>query len=461
MNAIIVLAVTGILSMYAGIFDQKRFGLPIAALGCLLASVIILGNYIGDYSALMNNMLLFDNFSLGFSAVMIIVSIGVLIMSKFYYSSEIEHLTDIYALFIFSLIGGIIMVSYQNLVMLFLGTEILSIPLYILASSNRRNLASNEAGLKYYLTGSFASCFLLLGITLIYGAVGSLDINIIAQYISLNNNTLSGLFITGSVLVLGAFIFKVSAVPFHFWAPDVYQGSPTILTVFLVTVVKIAAFGALIRFISFTIFSHIEIWQKLLYIISIITMIGGNGIAIYQHNLKRLLAYAGIANAGFLLMAVITPMQNTNAYILYYFAGYSVASIMGFSIYSVIKNQTGIDSIDGLKGLITNNKLLTISLTIVSLSMSGIPPLAGFFGKYLIFSNVIQSDEIFLFTIAILTSIIGAYNYFRVMTFAIQTSDVPIQKVYIDPLYRVLLIWGIILIVGIGILPDQIINFLN
>ena len=221
MNAIIVLTVTGILSMYAGILDQKRFGLPIVALGCLLTSVIILGNYIGDYSALMNNMLLFDNFSLGFSAVMIIVSIGVLMMSKFYYSNEIEHLTDIYALFIFSLIGGIIMVSYQNLVMLFLGTEILSIPLYILASSNRRNLASNEAGLKYYLTGSFASCFLLLGITLIYGAVGSLDINIIAQYISLNNNTLSGLFITGSVLILGAFIFKISAVPFHFWGAQV------------------------------------------------------------------------------------------------------------------------------------------------------------------------------------------------------------------------------------------------
>ncbi len=297
--------------MFVGVFKFKGLGLPLVILSCIAALFILMFNYNGDYSELMNNMLLFDKFSFGFSVVMILVTMGVLIISKYYYKNNIEHLSDIYALFIFSLIGGILLVSYQNLVMLFLGIEILSIPLYILAASNRRNLHSNEAGIKYFLMGSFASCFLLLGITLLYGTTGSFDLNSISEYVSANAANMPALFVTGCLLILGAFAFKISAVPFHFWAPDVYQGSPTVIAAFMATVVKIAAFGALIRFIDQIIYLQSGIWQQMIIRTAILTLIVGSVTALFQTNLKRLLAYSGITNAGYVLVAVGTLQTNT------------------------------------------------------------------------------------------------------------------------------------------------------
>ncbi|MFI5172706.1 MAG: NADH-quinone oxidoreductase subunit N, partial [Chitinophagales bacterium] len=394
MNSIIVLAAAGIASMFVGVFKVKRLGLPLVILSCIAALCILLFNYNGDYSDLMNNMLLFDGFSFGFSVIMILLTMGVLVISKYYYRENIEHLSDIYALFIFSLIGGILLVSFQSLVMLFLGIEILSIPLYILAASNRRNLFSNEAGLKYFLMGSFASCFLLLGITLIYGTAGSFDLNIISEYVAANATALPALFITGCILIIGAFAFKISAVPFHFWAPDVYQGSPTVITAFMATVVKTAAFGALMRFIGQTILLQTDIWEQIIIVLAILTLITGNITALYQTNLKRLLAYSGVANAGYVLVAVATMGANTTDYVLYYLTSYSIATILAFTIYSFIKEHTGIDSIEGLKGLFPKNKLITLTLAIAMLSLAGIPPLAGFFGKYAVFANAIDAGNI-------------------------------------------------------------------
>ena len=209
MTSVIVLAAAGIASMFVGVFNIKRLALPLVLLACLAALGIIMFHYNGGYESLMNNMLAFDAFSYGFSVVMILITMGILVISNFYYRNNVEHLSDIYALFIFSLIGGILLCSYNSLVMLFLGIEILSIPLYILAASNRKNLFSNEAGLKYFLMGSFASCFLLLGITFIYGTANSFDMNVIAQYVNANPGNLSPLLNTGTVLILGSFIFKV------------------------------------------------------------------------------------------------------------------------------------------------------------------------------------------------------------------------------------------------------------
>ena len=340
MTSVIVLAAAGIASMFVGVFNIKRLALPLVLLACLAALGIIMFHYNGGYESLMNNMLAFDAFSYGFSVVMILITMGILVISNFYYRNNVEHLSDIYALFIFSLIGGILLCSYNSLVMLFLGIEILSIPLYILAASNRKNLFSNEAGLKYFLMGSFASCFLLLGITFIYGTANSFDMNVIAQYVNANPGNLSPLFITGAVLILGSFIFKVSAVPFHFWAPDVYQGSPTVITAFMATVVKTAAFGGLIRFISGTIFPETAIWSDVLNVIAILTLIVGNILALYQTNLKRLLAYSGIANAGYILVAVATLREETFGYVLYYLTAYGVGSMIAFTIYFIVKDQT-------------------------------------------------------------------------------------------------------------------------
>ncbi len=453
MNSIIVLAASGILSMFVGVFQLKRLSLPLMILACAVALSLILFNIQGDYSMFMNNMLVFDNFSIGFSAVMISMTMLVFVVCRYYYRKYIEHLSDIYALFLFSLVGGILIVSYQNLVMLFLGIEILSIPLYILAASNRRNLLSNEAGLKYYLLGSFASCFLLLGITFIYGTAQSFDLNVIAAFVTSNAGALPGLFIVGCVLLLGAFIFKISAVPFHFWAPDVYHGSPTVITAFMATVVKTAAFGAFIRFITEVIYLQTDIWQQAIILVAALTMIVGNVMALYQTNLKRLLGYSGIANAGYVLVAVATLQEDSYKYVLFYMAGYSVATILSFAIYSVIKEQTNIDTIDGLKGLHKNNRLLTTTLAISMLSLAGIPPLTGFIGKYAIFSNAVNHGNVWLVIIAVLTSLIGVYYYLRVMVNTLQSGN-PVEKIVISMNYRMLLLFGIFLLLLLGILPN-------
>jgi NADH-quinone oxidoreductase subunit N len=460
MTSVIVLAAAGIASMFVGVFNIKRLALPLVLLACLAALGIIMFHYNGGYESLMNNMLAFDAFSYGFSVVMILITMGILVISNFYYRNNVEHLSDIYALFIFSLIGGILLCSYNSLVMLFLGIEILSIPLYILAASNRKNLFSNEAGLKYFLMGSFASCFLLLGITFIYGTANSFDMNVIAQYVNANPGNLSPLFITGAVLILGSFIFKVSAVPFHFWAPDVYQGSPTVITAFMATVVKTAAFGGLIRFISGTIFPETAIWSDVLNVIAILTLIVGNILALYQTNLKRLLAYSGIANAGYILVAVATLREETFGYVLYYLTAYGVGSMIAFTIYFIVKDQTGIDSIAGLKGLFSKNKFLAAVLAFTMLSLAGIPPLAGFFGKYAIFVNAINANAIWLVIIAILTSLIGVYYYLRVMTTAMSAGD-DIPKLDIHLSYKIVLTLGVIILLTLGVVPDFFNNLIS
>ncbi|MBK8820503.1 MAG: NADH-quinone oxidoreductase subunit N [Saprospiraceae bacterium] len=458
MNTIILLAVTGIFSMFSGIFRQKQLALPAILIAFILALGMLTFGWIGNYDDILNNMLIFDNLAINFSLVIIFISIFIFIMSQYYYSDDIEHLTDLFALFVFSIIGGILLVSFQNLTMLFLGTEILSIPLYILAASNRRNLASNEAGLKYYLMGSFATCFLLLGITLIYGAYGSFDLTDI--HTALATQGISSLFLTGVVLILCSFIFKLSAVPFHFWAPDVYHGAPTVLTAFVSTVVKVAVMGALLRFMAFIGNYNSEKWVILFMLVSVATMIFGTIVSIKQKNFKRLLAYSGMANVGFVLIAILTAGEGSSGYILYNLTAYSIASILAFTIYSTIKSQTGIDTIKGISGLVTHNKLLATGLLVSMLSFAGIPPLAGFFGKYFIIFSAVKAGDTWLAVIAILTSVVAAYNYLRISAYVVNDNNsIPVLK--ITTRYRIFIILCIALIIGGGILPDQLFGLLH
>lgn len=458
MNAIILLAAVGIFSMFCGLFRLRVLALPVILLTLVSCLFIYEYGWNGDFSALLNNMLSFDDISTSFSIVIVFTSIFLFIMSRYYYSEKIEHLTDIYALIVFSVAGGIILVSFQNLVMLFLGTEILSIPLYILAASNRRSLESNEAGLKYFLTGAFFTSILLLGITLIYGAYASFDIEQIISAISTQGA--SPLFVLGAVLVLCAMMFKLSAVPFHYWAPDVYQGAPTVLTAFVSTVVKIAAMGALLKFMMFI--SHYEstIWVNMFILISVITMVYGNIVSVLQTNFKRLLAYSGIANVGFVFIAIIIINEHSSSYILYNLLAYSIAAILGFSIYSTIKTQTGIDSIEGLSGLLTNNKLLSVGFLVALLSFAGIPPLSGFFGKYFIIAHAVMAEYFWLAIVAAVFSVIGAYNYLRISAAIFKNGDT-IPALHVSMPYKLYIIGSILVIVLIGVFPDQVIYLLK
>lgn len=220
----------------------------------------------------------------------------------------------------------------------------------------------------------------------------------------------------------------------------------------MATVVKVAAFGALLRFLEQTLMTQSGVWQDMLTIVAILTLIVGNILALYQQNFKRMLAYSGIANAGYVLVAVIAANADTADYILYYLAAYGIASIIAFAIYTIVKEQTGVDSIEGLKGLFTQNKFLGITLALSMLSLSGIPPLAGFFGKYAVFSNAISGGFVWPVIIAVLTSLVGVYYYLRVMAISFTSGELP--KIQLGLGYTLVLLVAAALLLVLGIMPD-------
>jgi NADH-quinone oxidoreductase subunit N len=460
MNTIIFLAIAGVVILASSFLKIYKWLLPLSLLVCVVAFVINAStlNVIGSFY---HNMITIDRFSKVFSGLLIFQCFMVFILCGFYYSKEIEHLADIYSLFIFSLIGAIIMVSYSNLVMFFVGLEMMSIPLYILAASHRTDLLSSEAGLKYFIFGSFQTCLLILGIAFIYGSANSFDANEIAQYVQSHSGNLPALFTMGVILVLCAFAFKVAAFPFHFWAPDVYQGAPTAVTAFMATVVKTAAIVSLLRLVIIIFAGIHEVWFNTLLIFAALTLIVGNITALYQNSFKRLLAYSGISNAGYLLIAIVAFNKNSESIIFYYALVYSIATIASFSIFIAVKEQLGIDELENFKGTYVKNPLLTAALTVSMLSLAGIPPVAGFFAKYYLFVNAVSEGFIWLVIIAVITSIIGAFYYLRIVSYLFNRKEVVGNPIEISPAYQVVLYFSIAALILIGLFPNVILALIK
>ncbi len=352
--------------------------------------------------------------------------------------------------------------------MVFLGAEILSIPLYILAASHRLNLLSNEAGLKYYLMGSFATCFLLLGITLMYGAAGSFDLQEITSFIQ-NGGNASSLLLTGLTLVMGALLFKLSAVPFHFWAPDVYEGAPTMLTAFVSTVVKISILGIFFRLIfavwgtdasgldggALMVSFESSFWYRLVYLASAASMVLGSVVALRQTDMKRLLAYTGIHNAGFILIPILIRGGQQMPEVLYYLTAYGIAAILCLFIYAELKKQHNLGDIAGLRGLVFRNKTVGIALVLAMLSFSGIPPIAGFWGKINIISMGMNGAILPLIIVAITTSVVSAYNYIRIAFLVIDHSaEGPTFQLSMSTKFHAFLWLLGFMLVAMGLLPE-------
>ena len=323
MTTLVLLSLLGFLILFLGAFDQKKLILPSAILGLIAAFFTNALDW--GTNRLWYSMMLYDNYAISFTGLMILTVIFIMLIASYQFRNEGSHIADIYALMIFVLVGALVMTSYSSLVMLFIGIEILSIALYILVGSRRMNLSSNEASLKYFLMGAFASGFLLFGITLLYGVTGSFDLAAISDYANGTEN-LPIIFNTGLILVLIGFAFKIGAVPFHFWTPDVYQGAPTLITAFMATVVKTAGIAAFYRLFD-TCFSGIDgVWYNVLWVIAIATILLGNISAVMQNESKRMLAWSSVAHAGYLLLPVLALNELSSSSIFYYTAAYSIAS---------------------------------------------------------------------------------------------------------------------------------------
>jgi len=460
MNAIIFSVIGGVVMMFTGIITQQKKAIRNVAIIALI--ILLLANIFDTYGILSihigtHGMLNFQKFGLYFNTLAYAATLLFILISGADVTQigEGKHAAEFFALIFFSLSGIAIITSYNSLLLLFLGIEIMSIPLYILTGGDKRNLKSNEASLKYFLMGSFSTGILLMGIALMYGAHGGFEIS--AMKPSAVSNEFGILDPLGLVLVFIAIAFKVSAAPFHFWTPDVYDGSPSVFTSFMATIVKAAGFIAFIRLFDN---KYVELglsWRIILPLVIIATLLVGNITAIFQQSVKRMMAYSSIAQAGFMLFAVFAENDMAKEGILIYTVAYSVATI---GIFAVLEKMEDI-SLAGYNGLAKKHPLLAATNTIFLLSLTGIPLTAGFFAKYYMLLSVIKyggSTVTWLVIVAVIFAAISAYYYFRViqaMYFKAGNAEV---RSYNKGFCFMLVILAAITIL-IGIFPTIILNW--
>lgn len=456
MNTLIAITGLGVLCLLFEILNLRKAIIPITIIGLLA----ILGLTFSEYTSPMsyyNNMIVVSKFSSSFSALFIILTVFLVALSHDFYEDHQTKISDFIAIKIFMLAGAVAMVSFGNLAMFFLGIEILSISLYILAASNRINIKSNEAGMKYFLMGSFASGIILFGICLIYGAMGTFDIAEITDWSQ--SAELPSWFPIGVALVTIGMLFKIAAVPFHFWAPDVYEGSPTLTTATMSTLVKVVAMATLYKLLIAMNANLSEAFINIIIALSIASMTVGNIMALKQNNVKRMLAFSGISHAGFMLMALLS-MTTSAGSLLYYATAYSLAGIAAFAVILYVCKNRDNEDIENFNGLGKNNPLMAAILTAALLSMAGIPIFAGFFAKMVLFNQTIQAGYLVIVIAAVINSIISVGYYFKLIL-AMYNKE-PNEAVAKTPfvLYAVAVI-SILLNIVLGLIPSAVLDLLG
>jgi NADH-quinone oxidoreductase subunit N len=401
----------------------------------------------------LHGMLEFPPYVSGFILLMSLCLLLYVLLSN----DEIDRLTghsaDYLALIFFVMTGVIIVASFKTLLMMFLGVEIMSIPLYILAASDKRNLKSNEAGLKYFLMGSFSTGIMLMGIALLYGSFGTFY----TAALNIGFLALSPLTLAGIVLLMVSMAFKVSAAPFHFWTPDVYDGTPSVFTSFMATIVKAAAFFGFLRLFEGAFGKLHEHWQILTAIITAATLLIGNLTAVFQQSVKRMLAYSSIAQAGFMMFALFAMNATARQGLVLYGVSYSLATIGVFAVLAKMKDQTFV----GFNGLATHKPFLALMLTVFLLSLAGIPLTAGFFAKYYMLLAALKTGQmLWLVILAVLSAAVGIYYYFRVIQ-AMYFKEGADQEVETSSGFRATLLVTAVIIILLGVHPDWVIALVN
>lgn len=457
MIILLLLTFLGLITLFAEIFKFKRILFPIILVGMTVAFFLTAGLWNTNPAPLFG-MMIFDNYAVDFSCLLIAITFIWFLMARSYFLQE-TSVTDHFGLILFSLLGAVIMVSFTNLTMLFLGIEILSISLYVLAASDKTNILSNEAGFKYFLMGSFATGFLLFGITLIYGVTGSFDLSSIHN--QLVSKPVPGLALAGILLLLVGLGFKTSIAPFHFWSPDVYDGAPTTVTTYMATVVKTAAFAAFYRLFS-TCFAELSSqWTNVFWWMIFFTLFIGNITAVRQVSVKRMLAYSSMAHAGFLAIAIMSLDGITSGRaIFYYTATYSIATITAFTVLYSISRHTGREDFGCFEGLSKTNPYLSFVLTISMLSLAGIPPTAGFFGKYYIFLSAIETHNLGIVIIALMAALIGVYYYFRIIVAVYFKPEHSVIAIPVGLMQLIVLFITTILTLIFGLFPDLLLRWM-
>ena len=410
----LILAFSIMLLLIIGVFKKKSSSLVyyLSILTLLIIFIFTLGLFEKNSISLFLNSYKIDYLSTFMKVLLYLSVIFVMLSSSKYLILNQIFKIEYPILLLSSILGMSIMISSNDLIVFYMGLELQSLALYVLASFKRENPLSAESGLKYFVLSALSSGLLLYGCSLIYGYAGSTNFDIISSNINSVNYGLT----LGIVFILVGLAFKISAVPFHMWAPDVYQGSPTSVTIFFAILPKIAALTVFIRFLYIPFINLIDQWQVIIIFLSIASMIFGAVAAIGQKNLKRLMAYSSISHMGFALAGLAVGTNEGIQSSITYMSLYVIMNLSFFSSLFMLKiNQKYYETIDDLSGLSKNHPMLSLAMLVSLFSLAGIPPLAGFFAKFYIFMAVIEQEMYFLAIVGLLSTVIAAFYYLRII----------------------------------------------
>ena len=457
---VLVLSVFAMLVLVLDLWGGRNKSLLVftSLVGLLMTAISAFAKHpIPAYS--FNDSYVVDHLSLFFICIFTISSALAILLSVEYNEREGIRAGEYYALILFCTVGMILLASSTDMIMIFLGIEIVSICLYVLAGIRRNDHRSNEAALKYFLLGAFATGFLLYGMTLVYGSTGSTNLFKIAEFVKNPSAQSNPLLMMGLVLLVIGFGFKVASVPFHMWAPDVYQGAPTPVTAFMAVGPKAAAFAAFFRVFADAFPEMSSSWEVLLSIIAVLSMFVGNLGAIMQTNIKRMLAFSSISHAGYILMAVIAKDSLGSSSLLFYMLSYTFMTFGVFGIVIILgrKGEENLE-IKNYSGLAYKHPVIALSMTIFLLSLGGLPPFAGFVAKFYLFSAAMQEGLLTLVIIAVLNSAISFYYYLKVVVFMYMKEPEAEFKISLTPITLFVILIGVIGTINLGIFPNSIIT---
>jgi len=415
---LLIVTGTAVLTLLADLWmegpDREALGW-IGLVGLLVAAVAAITLW-NKHLSTFSNAIIIDRYGLFFTLLFCVASGLTLLMSMNYVELTDIRTGDYYSLILFSTVGMVLMATATDLIVIFLGLEVMSIAVYVLAGICRGEVRSNEAALKYFLLGAFATGFLLFGIALLYGATGSTTLGTIAAHITKGGAQERTLVLAGMALLLVGFGFKVAAVPFHVWTPDVYEGAPTAVTALMAVGVKAAGFAAFARVFMHTLTMMAGDWSGVLWVLAALTMTIGNVTAILQSNIKRMLAYSSIAHAGYLLVGMVAGGEYGGTAVLFYLIAYTLMTLGAFAVVIALgRRGAPNENLDDYAGVGFRYPFLGLAMMIFMLSLAGVPPLVGFIGKFYIFSAAVRSGYVGLAVIGVLNSVISVYYYVGVL----------------------------------------------
>ncbi len=458
---ILIVVATALITLAVEAFRGKDERLPLGVLGLIgLAGAAAASFMLWGHNRVSFGVVRADNFALFVNGILIVVGMLTILFSGDLIEREELPAGEYYSLLLFSLSGMMLMAAAIDLLVVFLALEILSLGVYVLTAIRRSSLAGAEGGFKYFLLGAFSSAFFLYGVALIYVVAGSTRLDKVALAIA-GHSAAPTLFVLIAVgLVMVGFAFKVSAVPFHMWTPDAYQGAPTIVTGFMSTAVKAAAFAAFVR-VFLTAFGPLSAhWAPLLGASAIATMVVGTVVGVAQTSVKRMLAYSSIAHGGYMLVGLIAATDTGQAAVLFYLLSYAVTNLGAFGILALLASRSNEhDEVRDFAGLWKSEPVLATLLTVFLLSLGGFPPTAGFIGKWYIFAAAVQQGHYALAIIGVLTSVISVYYYLRIIVMMYMSESAhtePVAK--LSPTATAALAMSVAAVFYLGVYPTDAIE---